>query len=111
MNSLVLQAAGALNRLVSSFPVRPSSLRCPMTTSLLRIRLNIVLSKISIFKEGNYAETISCLRNLVYTAEDLGPEFEHLRPKFEDLQVLVLSCDEDLVLAENIIKEILVEIE
>lgn len=104
---LVLQASAAISNFVSRFPVRTAQQRCPMTSGLLSIRLNNVLDKIAQFKQGVFKETSNCLRILVYTTEDLGQEFKHFKKPLEELQVLVLSDTEDLILAEKIVNDIL----
>jgi hypothetical protein len=106
MNELISQMDDALKTILSKIPIRTGP-RCPTTVNLLCIRLRSLLNKIQLFKEGKYEETMNCLGILVYTIEDLGQEFEHLKPKLEILKVLILSDYEDLVTAENIIKEVL----
>jgi hypothetical protein len=109
MERLIDETQRLLNNLISTFEVRTQ--RCPTTKNILKLRLNSVLSKISLFKEGNYNETINCLRILVYQEQDLGEEFQHLKQKFKILQFLILSVYEDLVIAENMINEIIFSLE
>ena len=110
MEQLIIQTERIINTLISSFEVRTGP-RCATTKNILKLRLNSVLTKISLFKEGNCNETMSCLRILVYQEQDLGEELKHLKEKFKILQVLILSDYEDLVTAEHIINEIILSLD
>jgi len=110
MEQLIIQTEGAINRLISSFEVRTGP-RCATTKNILKLRLNSILTMISLFKECNYNKTMNCLRILVYQEQDLGEEFEYLKQKFKILQVLILSDYEDLVTAEHIINEIILSLD
>ena len=110
MEQIIIQTEGIINTLISSIGVRTGP-RCPTTKNILKLRLNSVLTKISLFKEGKYNETMNCLRILVYQEQDLGEEFQHLQQKIKILQVLILSDYEDLIRAEHIINEIIFSLE
>ena len=110
MEQLIIQTESIFNTLISSFEVRTGP-RCATTKNILKLRLNSILTKISLFKERNYNETTNCLRILVYQEQDLGEEFQHLKQKFKILQVLILSDYEDLVIAERIINEIITSLD